>query len=125
MIFFIVVISLLLGFKLWWDFRAKNVEGRVINHARSALVDVVIYIAASGVFYPDFYAMVGAVIFACGFRWILFDAIFAKINWGTWIFYGESSWIDKQMAKLHEKFGLKHLLIKLIPLLIGILLVYL
>jgi hypothetical protein len=62
---------------------------------------------------------IGAVITTTSWRWIAFDAIFAKINWGTWDKHGTSSKIDVWLLKQ----GRYHFFIKLIPLAIGILII--
>lgn len=115
----ILIINILLIFKIWWDYRAKG-NGRIINHIRSAAIDLTIYLISSYLlFKPDLLLIIGWVIISLSYRWILFDAIFAKINWGVWVFYGTSSWTDRQLLKV----GKYHFLIKLIPLFIGLTLI--
>jgi len=111
---------MLLVFKVWWDHRAKNKKRRIINHARSAGIDLTIYCISSYLLFNNDLLLLSAwVLTGLSYRWIVFDAVFSKLNWDTWSFYGTSSWIDRQLIKA----GKYHLLIKLIPLIIGVTLI--
>jgi len=113
-----LIVTVLLAFKVVWDYIAKT-SGRIINHSRSALIDVSIYLfTASLLMYPNFLDILGAVILACGYRWIAFDIIFNLINNDKWDHYGTSSKLDVLMTKA----GKYHLLIKAVPIIIGIIL---
>jgi len=115
MIYVLLTFLATLGFKLWWDTRAKK-SGRIINHNLSAGVDGAIYSASALIFMDcTIVQAIGVVVFLAGLRWILFDSIFAKINWGTWHFHGTSSAFDRGLVRL----GKWHPLVKLIPLIIG------
>ena len=121
---YIIFINALLVFKLWWDWKSKK-SGRIINHTKSAMVDGLLYIIASVLCFTivrnlSFWVAIGAVIIAASYRWIAFDAIFAKINWGTWDKHGTSSKIDVWLVKQ----GRYHFFIKLIPIAIGIAAMY-
>ena len=88
----------LLAFKLWWDYRAKNKHKRVINHTKSALIDVLIYTTSSAILFGwEFWKW---VLLACALRWILFDAVFNLLNGWKWNFCGNSSKIDYTIDKL-------------------------
>jgi len=115
MLYILLTFLAALIFKLWWDTRAKK-SGRIINHNLSAGIDGAIYSASAFVFSDStIIQAIGVVVFLAGLRWILFDMIFAKINWGTWHFHGTSSAFDRGLVKL----GKWHPLVKLIPLVIG------
>ncbi len=110
---FIIIVNILLGFKLYWDKRAKN-KGRIINHAFSATVDTLIYIlSAWWLFGVD---AGGWIISALGYRWIFFDLLFNKMNGWKWNHYGLSSRIDRFMFVV----GKWHIVIKLTLFLSGI-----
>lgn len=114
-----IIVNLLLAFKVIWDYQAKNKEHRIINHARSAIIDGAIYVVASWLlFLPDVYTIAGAVILAVGYRWIAFDVSFNLANGDKWNHYGTSSVLDKLMTKA----GKYHILIKAVPIVIGIIL---
>ena len=116
---FILIVVILLGIKLAWDWKAKNQEKRIINHARSAMVDGGIYVLSSWIlFLPNAYLIAGAVILALSFRWIAFDILFNLLNKDKWDHYGTSSVLDRFMTKA----GKYHLLIKAIPVVVGIVL---
>jgi hypothetical protein len=116
-VFYGTVLALLV-FKLWWDWKAKNIDKRIINHFRSALIDVGVYCFVSfGLFGLDFWKW---VLLACSIRWIAFDTIFNLINGDKWDHYGKSSTIDRFMTKL----GKFHLVLKLTLLIAGITLAY-
>ena len=123
MIYFLIV-NLLLGFKLWWDYRSKK-RGRIINHARSVLIDGSFY-ATTAFFlycYPDwcsFWLLFGIVLSSAGYRWIVFDILFNKLNKDPWDHYGLSSWLDQKLYIL----GKYHLIPKVIVLVTGLILIY-
>ena len=114
---YILIINVLLGFKLWWDWRAKNIHKRIINHELSAAIDGLLY-TVSAWFCFGWYAG-GWIVLAIGYRWIMFDLIFNLINDWEWNHYGSSSKLDKFLLNL----GDFHLVPKLITLAIGILLI--
>ena len=112
MLIYILIVNVLLAFKLWWDYRAKK-RGRIINHTRSAIIDTLIYIVAAWYFLC---IDAGAwILTALGYRWIMFDIIFNRLNGWEWNHYGESSMIDKFMIKT----GKWHIVIKLAFFLAG------
>jgi len=126
-IIYIIFVNAMIAFKLWWDTRAKN-NGRIINHGKSVMFDGLLYvISALGLIYwMDGYEIwwsIFAILAAASWRWIWFDAIFAKINWGVWEKYGTSSKLDVLLSRLKKAIGKLHHLIKLLPALIGIILV--
>jgi len=124
---FILIVVILLGIKLAWDWKAKNQEKRIINHARSAMVDGGIYVLSSWIlFLPDAYLIAGAVILALGFRWIAFDILFNLLNKDKWDHCGDSSFLDRWSDyldgdSLNNRCNL-YLLIKAVPIIIGIVL---
>ena len=114
MICFLIAVNFLLAFKLGWDYYAKNVQKRIINHQRSAIIDGAIYTACILYFGLDY----GWFFIALSFRWILFDLLFNLLNKDKWNHYGTSSVLDKFLSKT----GKWHLVIKLIPAIVGIIL---
>ena len=102
---FNIILSVLILFKLGWDWYAKNKQKRIISHSRSALIDCVLYgvsiylLKLSWLWF--FYAL-------C-IRWILFDDMFNFINKDAFGHYGESSVIDRFMKKM----GPKHVFLKM------------
>lgn len=118
---FIIVINLIIASKVWLDWRAKNKEHRIINHTVSSVISGSLYILASiiilGVWGKFHWSvLIGSVILAVSWRWIIFDLVFAKLNWGVWDKHGTSSRVDVFLTKL----GKYHYLIKLVPIAIGI-----
>lgn len=127
---FILIVNILLGIKLWWDKRAMN-NGRIINKTKSVLFDGSIYLASAiYLFYflenHSIQFIIGMIVLAASWRWIAFDAIFARINGHKdWVWYGTSSRTDIMMSFLKEGIGAFHILVKLVPVVIGLLLVLL
>jgi len=114
---YLSIFTALLGFKLWWDWRAKNKKKRIINHFRSAAIDAFIYgISGYLLFGWQFY---GWLVLSLGLRWLLFDLFFNIINDWEWNHYGSSSKLDKFLLN----FGDFHLLPKFGIILIGIILI--
>lgn len=131
-IVFLGVVLVLIGFKLWWDSRAKD-RGRIINHLQSGVIDFVIYSFSAWQLFGIKNAL-GWVIVGLGIRWIIFDPLYAKINWDTWHVHGTSSKLDVflmdgitfKFRKKHYtilKLGKWHFVIKLIPVAVGIFLI--
>ena len=116
MVKFTIVIFLLLAFKMWWDTRAKDKYKRVINHTKSSIIDILLYTLSSILIFDKWYVILGYIILGLSIRWIFFDPIFSKINWGVWDFHGTSSTIDRFLTRL----GKYHFFIKLVPVLIAI-----
>jgi len=116
---YIGVFILLLIFKLWWDYRAKNVKKRIINHELSALIDGTIYLV-SGWFLLG-WSVGGWLILVVGLRWLLFDIIFNMLNGWRWDHYGRSSGVDRFLIKM----GKFHLAPKIGLILLGIILIIL
>ena len=115
-IIFIVVFLILLGFKLWWDKRAKD-SGRIINHFRSALIDGLIYGGSGYLLFQ--WGFIGWFVLVVGLRWLLFDLLFNRINGWKWNHYGSSSKLDNFLLNL----GDFHLVPKLGTLALGIILI--
>lgn len=115
-----LIVNGLLAFKLIWDYQAKNKEHRVINHGRSALIDVAIYIISGYLIYKDFRIVGAILLISLGYRWIMFDIIFNLLNKDKWNHYGESSLLDKILKKT----GKFHLVIKALPIILGLILIY-
>ena len=116
---YLSIFSILLCFKLWWDWRAKTKQKRIINHFRSALIDGLIYgITGYLLFKWEFY---GWFVLVIGLRWLLFDFFFNLINDWEWNHYGSSSKLDKFLLNL----GDFHLLPKIGIIITGILLIIL
>jgi hypothetical protein len=93
-LFFLV----LLAFKLWNDYKAKNEQKRIINHAQSAIIDGAWYFVISAVFFGlCFWKW---MLLAISLRWILFDLIFNLLNGWRWNFCGNSSKIDFTLDNL-------------------------
>ena len=113
---FIVAVNLLLGFKLWWDKRAKD-SGRIINHLLSAAIDGCFYVFLA--WYCTGWDAGGWIIIAIGYRWIMFDLLFNILNKDPWNHYGNSSWLDKQLKRC----GKWHLVPKILLILIGIIII--
>lgn len=121
---FIIIVNLLLVIKLIWDTYNKKVRKRIINHSLSALIDGILYSAASLLLFHfvegwKLIECVGVVFLATSYRWIFFDAIFAKINYGTWDKHGQSSKVDQFLLWFDKRIGRWHVLIKLVPVAIG------
>lgn len=114
-----LIVNALLAFKLWWDYRAKK-SGRIINHFQSATIDGLLY-AVAAYFLFDLQLAISMFLFAVGYRWIFFDLIFNKINGWKWNHYGTSSKLDLFLAKC----GKWHFLVKLIPIILGVLIIVL
>ena len=118
-----IVFITLLGIKLFWDTYNRKVRKRVINHGVSSLIDGSIYAITIYFFIctggcTEWYFL-GWLILTASLRWLLFDLLFAKVNYGKWIYYGKSAWLDIQLTKL----GKWHFVPKLIILIIGIILI--
>ena len=118
MIAFILIVNALLIFKLWWDYRAKNVKHRIINHEQSAAIDGVIYIVSAWLLI-GFPVAAGWVILAVGYRWVMFDIIFNLLNKWKWNHYGKSSRLDRFLGKM----GAWHLAPKTALIVLGIVLI--
>ena len=118
MIWFILIVNILLGFKLWWDKRAKD-SGRIINHLLSAAIDGFIYTISAWFFFG--WDAGGWIILGIGYRWIVFDIIFNLINGWKWNNYGKSSRLDRFLLSL----GDFHLLPKILLIITGLLLILL
>ena len=114
---YIAIVNVLLVFKLWHDWHAKNVEKRIINHELSAVIDTFIYLVSA--YWLFGFSAAGWIISALAYRWIVFDVGFNLINKDKWDHYGKSSWLDRQLTKL----GKFHLLPKLLLLALGIILI--
>lgn len=113
-IYYIIIVNILLAFKLWWDYRAKNVQHRVINHELSALIDGFIYLISG---FLLFGFNIGAIfLITLSYRWIFYDLGYNLLNKEEWNHYGESSKLDIFLKKT----GRWHIVIKLIPAIIGI-----
>ena len=113
---YLSIFTILLGFKLWWDWRAKS-RGRIINHFRSALIDGLIYGISGYLLFG--WRFIGWFVLVIGIRWLLFDFFFNLINGWEWNHYGSSSKLDKFLLN----FGDFHLLPKFGLILIGIILI--
>jgi hypothetical protein len=113
---YILVFSLALGFKLFWDKRAKD-SGRIINHSLSAAIDVVIYTLTAFICFG--WDAGGWIVAALGLRWLLFDILFNLINGWAWGNYGTSSDLDKFLTKL----GKWHLVPKIVLIILGVILI--
>ena len=115
-----IVFITLLGIKLFWDTYNRKVRKRVINHGVSSLIDGSIY-AVTIYFYictegcTEWYFL-GWLILTASLRWLLFDLLFAKVNYDKWVYYGKSAWLDVQLTKL----GKWHFVPKLIMIGIAI-----
>ena len=114
---YLSIFSILLCFKLWWDWRAKTKKKRIINHLRSALIDGLIYGISGYLLFG--WGFIGWFVLAIGLRWILFDLFFNLINDWEWNHYGSSSKLDKFLLNL----GDFHLVPKLVTLALGIILI--
>lgn len=112
-----IIVNLLLVFKVIWDYQAKNKEHRIIDHARSAIIDGAIYVFAAWILLGADY-IIGATLIAVGYRWIMFDLAFNLANKDKWNHYGTSSVLDRFLTKM----GKYHLLIKAIPVVVGVIL---
>jgi len=119
-----IVFTALLLFKLWNDTRLKN-KGLVVWHILSAGIDVLLYSTVILLLpFPELKQNIGQLLIMLSARWVLFDAIFSKMHWGTWDKHGLSSHIDVFLLWTAQYLGKWHFLVKLIPLSIGILLIY-
>ena len=117
MVWFVLIVNALLAFKLIWDYQATEKEGRVINHARSAIVDGFIYFVSAYFLMDNFLAW---VIIAVGYRWVMFDLLFNLIRGKAWDYYGTIAFTDKLLKKL----GKFHLLPKVTLIVIGVYLLW-
>jgi len=113
-IFYILIVNGLLRFKLWWDWRAKNIKKRVINHSLSAAIDTFIYLVSS--WYLFGWDAGGWLILALGYRWLMFDIFFNLSNKDEWWHYGDSSKLDKFLVAM----GNFHLVPKIALIILGI-----
>lgn len=116
-LYFAIIVNLLLAFKLWWDYRAKNKKHRIINHGLSAAIDGLIY-TVSAWFLFGFDAG-GWILLAIGYRWIMFDFLFNKLNDDDWDHYGLSSKLDRFMRVL----GKWHLVPKILTIVLAVALI--
>ena len=115
-----IIVNLLLAFKVIWDYQAKNEEHRIINHGRSAIIDGAIYVLAAWLLHGWVY-IIPLTLIAVGYRWIVFDLAFNLANRDKWNHYGTSSVLDRFLTKM----GNYHLLIKAIPVVAGLLILWL
>ena len=114
---FVLIVNLLLVFKVIWDYQAKNKEHRIVNHGKSAVIDGVIYVFAAWILH-GWDHIVPLTLIAVGYRWVVFDIVFNLVNKDAWNHYGKSALLDRFLTKT----GKFHLLIKLIPIILGIVL---
>lgn len=91
-IFYTIVLGLI-GFKLWWDLRARK-RGRIINHPLSAGIDLGLYIVSS-FFLIGFWEFGCHVLIALMLRWILFDLLYNKFTNKNLYYCGENSKLDQ------------------------------
>ena len=110
-----LIFVILLAFKLYWDYVAKNEKKRVINHALSAFLDSLVYLAAIYVLQLS----LGWLIVLWGCRWLFFDLFFNLLNGDAWDHYGSTSKLDIFMTKQ----GNFHILIKLAVIFLGLIIV--
>lgn len=120
-IIFFSIFLVALIFKLFWDYRVKNKEKRVINHLKSSIIDGLIYVASALILFGFTCTGAGFVFIAIGLRWVLFDIIFNLLNGWKWNHEGESAKTDKLLKKF-RKFDI---LIRVSPIVIGILILIL
>jgi len=114
-IIYIAIFLFQLIIKSIGDWYYKTKQKKIINHALSSVIDVVIYtISAYILFYKKFnlFVIIGIVLTSLASRWILYDLIYNKINHHKWNHYGYSSWLDRRMRTT----GKWHIIIKLIIL---------
>lgn len=106
-------IAVLIAFKVFWDWYAKNKQKRVISHVRSAIIDVVLYSAAAIYFFGLIHS-IAYIILSLSLRWIAFDLFFNLANGDRWNHLGKSSKLDIFLSRFKYP-----ILIKLIPVAVG------
>jgi len=100
MIFHFAIFLAQLSFKVFWDKRAKD-SGRIINHFRSALLDIAGYCTSIFVFIrEDYIGMISLLFLTCMMRWTLFDICFNIVNKDKWNHTGNSSVLDVFLDKI-------------------------
>ena len=117
-IVYVIVFVLIIGTKLLWDYHAKNTEHRIINHTFSAVLDTILFSSValflfSYLAHANIWISVGSVGLALSFRWVLFDILFNLENKNKWDHTGQSSKMDRALAKYGQW-------LKLIPMAISI-----
>lgn len=121
-----ILIVILLLIKLVWDYYNRFKLKRIINHNRSVLIDGILYTAGAFYFfvfkgeYP-WWSVIGFVMMAGAFRWIIFDPAFSLLSGTGFHHHGESSSLDRWLLQV----GKGHFFVKLIPLVLGLLIILL
>ena len=119
MIWYILIVNSLLAFKLAYDYHAKNVEHRIINHTISIIVFGIIMLVAAW-FLLGFEAGKWIVL-TMGYWWLMFDLLFNLINKDKYNHIGGSAGTDKMLKWIESK-GISQYVPKLLLIGIGILL---
>lgn len=100
LILYIVSVLGLIQFKILWDLWAIKYQNRVINHKKSAMLDVVWYSTISTVLNllndGTHYTTISWILFGLSLRWSFFDLGFNLHHRGLsgWNYYGEHSKMD-------------------------------
>lgn len=95
----------LLIIKLAWDWYAKNKNGRIISHGKSALYDFAIYIPL--VYFPNGYTdfenvLIGLATLLMA-RGVFFDPLFNLLNGDGFFHLGNSAMLDRLGDKVDGK----------------------
>jgi len=124
---FIIIVLLLIIAKTVYDAIAKNIYRRVINHKFSAFMMSIFYaILASHIFngillYSN-WVVLFAFTLALSLQWILFDIFFNLVNGDSLFHVGNTSTLDKFLKRFEPNM---RFVIKLVPLAISIMALYL
>jgi len=122
---YIGIVAFQIIFKVIWDWRAKNVEGRIISHPFSWFMNFIVSTISAHYIFNDVLGqshlyVLGVLLITSSIFWIVFDIIFNELNDWVWNHYGKSAYTDKLLTKA----GKFHLLVKSIPAIIGIALIH-
>lgn len=112
-LYYIIAINVLVGVKVARDYNLKS-KGIIVNHAKSAFFDVVLYAAAGFLMSGSWLFYLSCLILSLSYRWIVFDIVFNLVNGWKWNHLGNSSNLDLFLKKFKYP-----LVVKLIPLIFG------
>ena len=116
---YFLIVNLLLIWKIFWDCRAMHIEKRIVNKTKSALIDGSVYIMSLVSLGFGWVWGAGLFLASLTYRWVFFDIGFNLANNRNWRYYGENAWTDRFLKKV----GYWDIPIKLIPAIIGIVLI--
>lgn len=101
--YFIIFVNVLLGFKLFWDHRARVKHKRVIDHGLSLSIDMILYSGMSIFLFGVSWIGVAWVFTATMYRGLVFDLLYNLIFNNKWAYCGDSSRVDEFLDELDGK----------------------